>query len=173
MKKVFYKIGLIMFFAIAYLIISNSASNAATAGISASSRSVSAGDSVSINVSVNAIAWNLKVSGSGVSDSIVGGNLDELANKSTSKSYKLNTSTPGTYTVNLSGDVTDASGTTTDVSSSVTVQVSAKSNADSNANTGNTGNTGSTDKKNEEKNYRTNFFNSKPNCIFYNRRHKC
>ena len=151
MKKVFYKIGLIMFFAIAYLLISNSASNAATAGISASSRSVSAGDSVSINVSVNAIAWNLKVSGSGVSDSIVGGNLDELANKSTSKSYKLNTSTPGTYTVNLSGDVTDASGTTTDVSSSVTVQVSAKSNADSNANTGNTGNTGSTDKKNEEK----------------------
>ena len=92
MKKVFYKIGLIMFFAIAYLLISNSTSNAATAGISASSRSVSAGDSVSINVSVNAIAWNLKVSGSGVSDSIVGGNLDELANKSTSKSYKLNTS---------------------------------------------------------------------------------
>ena len=151
MKKVFYKIGLIMFFAIAYLLISNSTSNAATAGISASSRSVSAGDSVSINVSVNAIAWNLKVSGSGVSDSIVGGNLDELANKSTSKSYKLNTSTPGTYTVNLSGDVTDASGTTTDVSSSVTVQVSAKSNADSNDNKGNTGNTGSTDKKNEEK----------------------
>ena len=40
MKKVFYKIGLIMFFAIAYLLISNSASNAATAGISASSRSI-------------------------------------------------------------------------------------------------------------------------------------
>lgn len=85
MKRIHYKIVTIMLFVGIMLFLNKSISNAGTAGISASSKDVKVGDSVNINVSINAIAWNLKVSGSGVSDTIVGGNLDELANKSTSK----------------------------------------------------------------------------------------
>lgn len=143
MKKIHYKIVIIMLFAGIMLFFNKSICNAGTAGISASSKDVKVGDSVNINVSINAIAWNLKVSGSGVSDTIVGGNLDELANKSTSKSYKLNTSNPGTYTVSLSGDVTDANGTPSNISDSVTVKVSEKSNTNPSGN-GETTNGGGT-----------------------------
>lgn len=143
MKKIHYKIVIIMLFVGIMLFFNRSICNAGTAGISASSKDVKVGDSVNINVSINAIAWNLKVSGSGVSDTIVGGNLDELANKSTSKSYKLDTSNPGTYTVSLSGDVTDANGTPSNISDSVTVKVSEKSNTNPSGN-GETTNGGGT-----------------------------
>lgn len=143
MKKIHYKIVIIMLFVGIMLFFNRSICNAGTAGISASSKDVKVGDSVNINVSINAIAWNLKVSGSGVSDTIVDGNLDELANKSTSKSYKLDTSNPGTYTVSLSGDVTDANGTPSNISDSVTVKVSEKSNTNPSGN-GETTNGGGT-----------------------------
>lgn len=128
MKKIRYKIIMIIFFAGVLLLLNKSTSNAATAGISASSTNVKAGDNVSINVSISAATWNLKVAGSGISDSIVGVDMD-VTNKSTSKSYKLNTSNPGTYTVSLSGDITDANGSSKNISSSVTVKVSEKNNS--------------------------------------------
>lgn len=169
MKKIHYKIVIIMLFAGIMLFFNKSICNAGTAGISASSKDVKVGDSVNINVSINAIAWNLKVSGSGVSDTIVGGNLDELANKSTSKSYKLNTSNPGTYTVSLSGDVTDANGTPSNISDSVTVKVSEKSNTNPSGNgettngggtnnggaSNNSGTTGNNDDKPKEPTFNT------------------
>lgn len=128
MKKIRYKIIMIIFFAGVLLLLNKSTSNAATAGISASSTNVKAGDNVSINVSISAATWNLKVAGSGISDSIVGVDMD-VTNKSTSKSYKLNTSNPGTYTVSLSGDITDANGSSKNISGSVTVKVSEKNNS--------------------------------------------
>lgn len=163
MKKIHYKIVIIMLFVGIMLFFNRSICNAGTAGISASSKDVKVGDSVNINVSINAIAWNLKVSGSGVSDTIVGGNLDELANKSTSKSYKLDTSNPGTYTVSLSGDVTDANGTPSNISDSVTVKVSEKSNTNPSGNgettnggaSNNNGTTGNNDDKPKEPTFNT------------------
>lgn len=97
---------------------------AATADISASSYDVTEGTAVSINVGINAATWNVHVSGR-VSDSIVG--YDENAeNKNVSKSYNLDTSVAGTYTVSISGDVTDANGTNISVEKSVTVVVNKK-----------------------------------------------
>lgn len=126
MKKIHYKVIITILFTAILLFMTKSVSNAGTAGISASSTDVKVGDNVNINVNINAIAWNLKINGSGISDSIVGGNLDELANKVTNKSYKLDTSKAGSYTVKLSGDVTDANGTPSNISGSVTVKISEK-----------------------------------------------
>lgn len=89
--------------------------NAASASISAKKTSANVGDNVTISVNINAASWNLTVSGSGISDSIVGYDSD-ANNVSTKKSYTLNTSSAGTYTVTLSGDVTDG---VTDVNSPI------------------------------------------------------
>ena len=125
MKKIHYKVILIMLFAIILLFINKSESNAATARITASNTNVNVGDSVNINVSVTGAAWNVKVNGSGISDSIVGVNMN-VENETTNKSYKLNTSKAGKYTVSISGDATDANGTRANASGSVTVTVNEK-----------------------------------------------
>lgn len=97
---------------------------AASANISATKTTATVGDSVTITVNINAAAWNLKVTGSGVSGgSIVGYDADG-ANTSTTKTYSLSTSSAGTYTIYLTGDVTDGStDVNSGVSTSVTVQV--------------------------------------------------
>ena len=122
MKTNHYKIILITIITFIVLLLCSSTSNAtATAGISASKTNVTQGDSVSINVSAQATACNLRISGSGIDDKFVDGSLGG-DRKTFSKSYTLNTSYPGTYTVSLTGDATDSDGTV-DVSSSVTVTV--------------------------------------------------
>lgn len=99
---------------------------AASAKIKASGTSVNVGDSVTITVSISAGAWNLEVSGTGISDKIVG-NIDvagEIENKSTTKTYTLDTSTEGTYKISLTGDITDAvTDETSDINSSISVTV--------------------------------------------------
>ena len=127
MKKISYKIIMVMLFGIIMLLLNYTECNAANAGISSSSGRVSVGDSVNINVSITAATWNLKVSGSGISDTIVGVNTN-VENQTTNKSYKLDTSKAGTYTVTLSGDITDADGTSTNISSTATVTVEENAN---------------------------------------------
>ena len=149
MKKLNNKVLLSVFFIILLsFILGTNKAEAASASISASSKNVSVGDKVTINVSINAATWNVYVNGS-VEDSIVGYDSD-LNNKTTNKSYTLNTSKAGTYTVSLSGTVKDSSGKK-DVGGSVKVTVSEKST--SRDNTTNTNNNNNTDnnKKQEEK----------------------
>ena len=126
MKKYKYKIAIIFFATLILLFFNGMVCNAATAGISASKTEATVGENVNINVSINAITWNIKVNGAGISDTVPGANTEEFTNKTTNKSYKLDTSKPGTYTVNLTGDVTDADGTSADISKSVTVTVKEK-----------------------------------------------
>lgn len=96
--------------------------NAASARISASKSSVTAGESVTITVNVNAASWSISVGGA-LSGRMTGYNEDGV-NQNASKSFSLNTSTPGTYTVTMSGDVTDeTSDYATPVSDSVIVTV--------------------------------------------------
>lgn len=98
---------------------------AASASISASKTSVTVGTKVTVTVKVSAAAWNLSVSGS-ASDSIVGFNMDDK-NQTTTKTYTINTKKAGTYTVSLTGDITNAgSETASNVSKSVTVTVKEK-----------------------------------------------
>lgn len=99
--------------------------NAASATIKADKTSVNVGDSVKVTVTVNAAAWNLKVSGSASGD-IIGYNSD-AENQTTTKTYSIDTSKAGTYTVKLSGDITDEAKDSADpINKSVSITVKAK-----------------------------------------------
>ena len=119
---------------------------AASASITANKTSVTVGTKVTITVKVNAAAWNLQVSGS-ASGSIVGFNMD-AENQTTTKTYTITPNKAGTYTVYLSGDITDESSeNATNVSKSVTITAKAKPtttttpNTNTNTNTNNNTNT--------------------------------
>lgn len=97
---------------------------AASANISATKTTATVGDSVTITVNINAAAWNLKVTGNGVSGGSIVGYEPEGNNTGTTRTYSLNTSSAGSYTVYLKGDVTDGSTEATSyINSSVTVKV--------------------------------------------------
>lgn len=122
MKKNIKIIVLIIF---ALILIGTTKVCAASASIFASKTNATVGESVTITVSINAATWNVSVSGSGISDSIVGYNEDAV-NQNKTKQYTLNTTQAGTYTVSISGDITDQSKDSSDkVSKSVTITVSA------------------------------------------------
>ena len=95
---------------------------AATASISASKTTATVGDNVTITVNIYAASWNVKVDGSGINDTIVGYNEDAV-NTTKIKTYTLNTSTAGTYTVKISGDITDENDSKVYPGQSVTVTV--------------------------------------------------
>ncbi len=100
-----------------------STSMAASANISASKTSVKVGESTNITVSINAAAWNVKVSGPN-NKSIVG-NSDDGENTKKTETIKYTPDKEGTYTFSLSGDVSDGStNETTPVSGSVKITVS-------------------------------------------------
>lgn len=147
MKKIIRNIFLIIFATVAISLFSKV--EAASATISANKTTATVGDSVKVTVTVNAAAWNINVSGS-ASGSIVGFNSD-AENQTTTKTYSINTSKAGKYSVSISGDITDASATTPDkINKSVTVTVKAKSTSSStnnNSNSNSTSNSGSTKKE--------------------------
>ena len=125
MKLNRYKLILTIIISVTLLLLLGTTSNAtASASINASKLNVTQGESVSINVSANAAACNLRINGAGISEKFVDGNIGGDS-KTFSKAYTLNTSNPGTYTINLTGDVTDADGTQ-EISRSVTVKVAEK-----------------------------------------------
>lgn len=112
---------------------------AASASIKASKTTVTEGTKVTVTVNVNAVTWNLTVSGA-VSDSVVGANMDEK-NQTTTKTYTLDTSKAGTYTVSLTGDIVDETSTdytTQAVNKSVTVVVNKKKEQEVTGNESNT-----------------------------------
>ncbi len=81
--------------------------HAASASISASKTTATVGDSVKVTVNMNGAAWNISVSGA-KSDSLINTGLEnDGENISKSESYTIDTSTAGTYTVSISGDITD------------------------------------------------------------------
>lgn len=121
---------------------------AATANISANKSKVKVGDSASVTVSVNAATWNLTVSGE-ANDKIVGFNSD-AENQKTTKTYKINTSKAGKYTVYLKGDITDANDTNTKINKSVTITVNEKTTS-----TTNNSNDNNTTKKSSNANLKT------------------
>ena len=114
---------------------------AASANISASKTSVNVGEKVSIKVTINAAAWELHVSGA-VSDSYSDVTADGN-NNTTTKTLSFTPNSEGTYTVELSGNVTDGSsttGTATPVSKKITITASKSTNSD-NGNANNNDNT--------------------------------
>lgn len=96
---------------------------AAGTSLTATSYDVKEGESVTINVSFTAAAWNLTVSGDKITGDSYSSNTSDLSETTTTKSFTIDTSTAGTYTVTLSGDITDANGVTTQVNKSITIKV--------------------------------------------------
>ena len=122
--------------------------NAASATIKANKTSATVGDSVKVTVTVNAAAWNLKVSGSATGD-IIGYNSD-AENQTTTKTYSIDTSKAGTYKVTLSGDITDEAKDTADtINTSVNITVKAKENNTDKKDDTTTNKDTTTDKKEE------------------------
>ena len=123
---------------------------AASASISASSKSVTVGKSVTVTVTVKAAAWNVHVSGS-ASGSIVGANM-EGKNQTVTKKYTVKPSKAGTYTVKISGDITDANGSESNVSKSVTITAKKASSGSSGGSTsgGSSGSSGSSSSKSSD-----------------------
>ena len=97
--------------------------DAASVNLSATSEVVSVGDSVTINATFTAAAWNINVSGNGIAGGNYASQTDDLSEKTTTKSFKLDTSKEGSYTIKMQGDITDANGNTTKIEKSVTVKV--------------------------------------------------
>lgn len=108
------------------------------------SKTVTVGESVTINASVNAGAWNVVLSGNGQTKELVGQTATQ-GNSSASTSITFTPNKAGTYTFTLSGDITDYETEKTDsINKTCTITVKEKetSGGGSNSNTGSGSNTG-------------------------------
>ncbi len=127
MKKIYKKIIFVCFTIILGVLISGTKTDAANASLSASSQNVNVGDNVTIKVDAYGCLSNLIVSGPGVS-----GRIDivstDLSNQSDSKTYTLDTSSAGSKTITLSGNIVDADRTQVPINQTITVNVVAKQN---------------------------------------------
>lgn len=134
------KIGKIVLLEIIFLVILSGYTvvNAATASISSNKKSMTVGESASISVSINAAAWNLHVTGP-ISKSYADVTDDgENTKKSMTLTFKPTKS--GSFTINLGGDVTDgSSGSTSNISDSVTIQVNEKETSSSSSSSSSSG----------------------------------
>lgn len=107
------------------IILNLNISNAASAGITASSTSVTTGTSVTVTGTVTAGGWNLTLSGASQSKGLVGftGTTD---NQLASTSITFTPTSEGTYTFNLTGDMTDYyTDVTESVNKSITITATA------------------------------------------------
>lgn len=137
-------IGLLIFFA--------NKSEASSTSISANSKEVNVGETVTVTGSVNAGAWNLTLSGAGQSKGLVG-QTNTTDNASASVSLSFTPTTAGQYTFTLAGDITDYH---TDVSEPVSKPITIKVVSKNNDNTGTTDNNSNTSDNNETNNNTSN-----------------
>jgi len=123
MNKLIKTLLLSIFLLITISIFSNV--KAATATLKASSTNVNVGDSVSVSININAATWNLKVSGASGGPFV--GYTQSTNNEAKTEKATVDTSSPGTKTITLSGDVTDGdTGVTSTINTSVIVMVNEK-----------------------------------------------
>lgn len=125
-KKILKLIILIVI--MAFIMLNNNSVNAAGYDITATSYDVKVGDSVTINVSFTAAAWDIVVSGKGITEGVYAGYTDDLSEKTTKKSISLDTSNVGIYTITMTGSITDQNGQITKINKSISVNVSKKEN---------------------------------------------
>ena len=111
---------------IAILIIGTIKVEAASAKIEASTSTAEVGAEVTITAKFTAAAWNVKVSGNGINGASYAAQTSDLAEAENVKEFKLDTSKAGTYTISITGDITDANGETKDVNQSCKVTINEK-----------------------------------------------
>lgn len=84
--------------------------DAATCNVSANKTNIQVGEQVSVSVNVNAGAWNLRINGGGLTSgdtSGLVGQTNTTANSNASKTYTFTANSAGTYTISVTGDITD------------------------------------------------------------------
>lgn len=111
---------------IVILIIGTIKVEAASAKIEASASTAEVGAEVTITAKFTAAAWNVKVSGNGITGASYAAQTSDLAEAENVKTFKLDTSKAGTYTISITGDITDANGETKDINQSCKVTINEK-----------------------------------------------
>ena len=135
-KKIITTICLIFF----VWIISAITASAASASLSASSTSVTVGTKVNITANGTAAAWDLTISGDGISDTTIVGYTDDAENGNFSKTVSFTPSKTGTYKIYLNGNITDEAKTEADkVNTDISITVKAKSSGGSGSSSGSSG----------------------------------
>lgn len=99
---------------------------AANAEIYASKSKAEVGDEITITAKFTAAAWNLKVSGNGIGGASYASQTSDLSEAENVKTFKLDTSKAGQYTISITGDITDANGYTKEISKNCTVTINEK-----------------------------------------------
>lgn len=107
MKK---RLLIIIFGIILSIFIGTAKVEAANANITASKTTAEVGENVTIAVNFTAAAWNLKVSGEGVQNKGYAAQTADLSEQTTTDTLQFDTSKAGTYTIKLTGDITDKDG---------------------------------------------------------------
>ena len=104
--------------------------DAATCNVSANKTNIQVGEQVSVSVNVNAGAWNLRINGGGLTSgdtSGLAGQTNTTANSNASKTYTFTANSAGTYTISVTGDITDYdTDQTINISKPITITVSEK-----------------------------------------------
>ena len=116
---------------------------AASTSIKASSTNVKVGTRVTITINWTAASWDLVVSGDGISTERYASVTDDAENASFSETISFTPTSAGTYTVNLTGSVTDENSVdandkpvSTPVNKSVTIKVTENSSSSGSDNSG-------------------------------------
>ncbi len=125
------KILFSILFLLAFLLILNSYVYAASTSLSANSTKVNVGDTIKVTASVTAAQWDLSilVNGQSIATSNELDNYKSNITKTFSGTYK--TTSEGTVTFTLSGDITDVDQTNTAVSKTLSVTVTKKDTSNS------------------------------------------
>ncbi len=124
MKK---RLLIIIFGIILSIFIGTAKVEAANANITASRTTVEVGENVTITVNFTAAAWNLKVSGEGVSNKGYAAQTADLSEQTTNDTLQFDTSKVGTFTVRLTGDITDKDGNVIEgINKTATIKVKEK-----------------------------------------------
>lgn len=117
---------------------------AASTSIKASSTNVKVGTRVTITINWTAASWDLVVSGDGISTERYASVTDDAENASFSETISFTPTSAGTYTINLTGSVTDENSVDSDgkpVSTPVNKSISIRVTENSSSSGGN-GNSG-------------------------------
>ena len=126
MKKTIKSISILLIITLISCLLCSSKVEAASSSLSASATTVTAGTTVTLTATVTAGAWNVRITGNGVDQPLVG-QTDVIGNKTVSTSASFTPQSAGTYTFTLSGDITDFdTDANTTVSKSVTITVNPK-----------------------------------------------
>ena len=176
MDKLSKKISYILIIIIILLTFNFNKVNAASATLSADKKEVTVGTTVTLTATITAGAWNVSITGNGVNQKAAS-QTDTTGNKTVTVTATFTPKTAGSYTFNLSGDITDYNEESAKpVSGSVTITATnptpstpdtgsgsdtgSSSNNGSGTNTGSNGNAGGT--SSEEPRYPTETTPQKP-----------